>query len=97
MFLLDVGFLFQTVIAQINHAIGAEGVVSAECKEVVSQYGEMIWDLLVSEVKCFWQFYAYHCIIKHYSDVYLQVLPSQVCKELGLCVFGKEYVNNLFR
>lgn len=30
------------------------------------------------------------------SYVYLQVLPRQVCKELGLCVFGKEYVNSLF-
>ncbi|XP_010415027.1 PREDICTED: aspartic proteinase-like [Camelina sativa] len=38
-----------TVITQINHAIGAEGIVSAECKGVVSQYGEMIWDLLVSK------------------------------------------------
>ncbi|CAH8256648.1 unnamed protein product [Arabidopsis lyrata] len=56
-----------TVIAQINHAIGAEGIVSAECKDVVSQYGEMIWNLLVK-----------------------RVLPRQVCKELGLCVFGQE-------
>ncbi|XP_059648368.1 cyprosin-like [Cornus florida] len=36
------------IVTQINHAIGAEGIVSVECKEVVSQYGEMIWDLLVS-------------------------------------------------
>lgn len=36
------------VITQINHAIGGEGVVSAECKTIVSQYGEMIWELLVS-------------------------------------------------
>ncbi|KAF8098300.1 hypothetical protein N665_0269s0025 [Sinapis alba] len=56
-----------TVITQINHGIGAKGVVSAECKIIVSQYGEMIWDLLVSKV-----------------------LPSLVCKEIGLCVFGKE-------
>ncbi|KAE9598177.1 hypothetical protein Lal_00004084 [Lupinus albus] len=39
------------VIAEINHAIGAEGVLSVECKDVVSQYGELIWDLLVSGVK----------------------------------------------
>ncbi|RYR02031.1 hypothetical protein Ahy_B06g080879 isoform A [Arachis hypogaea] len=39
------------VVAEINHAIGAEGVLSVECKEVVSQYGEMIWDLLVSGVQ----------------------------------------------
>ncbi|KAJ7973203.1 aspartic proteinase [Quillaja saponaria] len=36
------------VITEINHAIGAEGVVSAECKEVVTGYGDLIWDLLVS-------------------------------------------------
>ncbi|KAH6772596.1 aspartic proteinase A1 [Perilla frutescens var. hirtella] len=39
------------VVTQINHAIGAEGVVSAECKTLVTQYGDMIWDLLVSGVK----------------------------------------------
>jgi phytepsin len=39
------------VVAEINHAIGAEGVLSVECKEVVSQYGELIWDLLVSGVQ----------------------------------------------
>ncbi|KAG6406324.1 hypothetical protein SASPL_133924 [Salvia splendens] len=39
------------VITQINHAIGAEGVASAECKTLVSQYGDMIWELLVSGVQ----------------------------------------------
>ncbi|GLT88468.1 hypothetical protein SLE2022_064930 [Rubroshorea leprosula] len=39
------------VVAEINHAIGAEGVVSAECKEVVYQYGDLIWELLVSGVQ----------------------------------------------
>ncbi|XWS42279.1 hypothetical protein CRYUN_Cryun16bG0001300 [Craigia yunnanensis] len=39
------------VVTEINHAIGAEGVVSAECKEVVSQYGNLIWQLLVSGVQ----------------------------------------------
>ncbi|KAK4476756.1 hypothetical protein RD792_015916 [Penstemon davidsonii] len=37
-----------TIVTQINQAIGAEGVVSTECKEIVSEYGDMIWDLLVS-------------------------------------------------
>ena len=41
---------FQPIITEINHAIGAEGVVSAECKEVVSQYGDLIWELLISGV-----------------------------------------------
>ncbi|KAM7470117.1 hypothetical protein LguiA_008300 [Lonicera macranthoides] len=39
-----------TIVTEINHAIGAEAVVSQECKQVVSQYGEKIWDLLVSGV-----------------------------------------------
>ena len=43
-------FLFQTVVTEINNAIGAEGVLSVECKEVVSEYGELLWDLLVSGV-----------------------------------------------
>lgn len=42
--------LLQTVVTEINHAIGAKGVVSTECKLLVSQYGDVIWDLLVSGV-----------------------------------------------
>lgn len=38
------------VITEINHAIGASGVLSNECKDIVSQYGDMIWDLLVEGV-----------------------------------------------
>ncbi|KAL8145496.1 cyprosin-like [Apium graveolens] len=40
-----------TVITQINHAIGASGVISQECKSVVSQYGKTILDLLLSEAQ----------------------------------------------
>ncbi|CAI0552036.1 unnamed protein product [Linum tenue] len=36
-----------SIVTEINHAIGAEGIVSAECKKVVSQFGDMIWDLLI--------------------------------------------------
>nr|AFX73038.1 preprogaline A [Galium verum] len=39
-----------TIVTEINHAIGGEGVVSVECKEIVSEYGDMIWNLLVSGV-----------------------------------------------
>ncbi|KAK2992497.1 hypothetical protein RJ640_005644 [Escallonia rubra] len=39
----------QPVITMINHAIGASGVVSQECKAVVDQYGQTIMDLLLSE------------------------------------------------
>lgn len=34
----------------INHAIGAAGVVSQQCKTVVEQYGQTIMDLLLAEV-----------------------------------------------
>ncbi|XP_022923994.1 aspartic proteinase isoform X2 [Cucurbita moschata] len=37
------------VITMINHAIGAKGVVSQQCKAVVAQYGQTIMDLLLSE------------------------------------------------
>ncbi|XWS11241.1 hypothetical protein CRYUN_Cryun38cG0067300 [Craigia yunnanensis] len=37
------------IIAQVNHAIGASGVVSQECKAVVSQYGETIIDMLLAK------------------------------------------------
>ncbi|KAJ7967721.1 aspartic proteinase-like [Quillaja saponaria] len=40
-----------TVITMINHAIGASGVVSQECKAVVSQYGQAIMDLLLVEAQ----------------------------------------------
>lgn len=37
-----------TIVTQINHAIGAEGFVSMECKTVFSNYGNLIWEYLVS-------------------------------------------------
>ncbi|KAG8077459.1 hypothetical protein GUJ93_ZPchr0007g3156 [Zizania palustris] len=37
------------IITQINEKIGATGVVSQECKAVVSQYGQKILDLLLAE------------------------------------------------
>ncbi|XP_073033887.1 aspartic proteinase-like [Primulina eburnea] len=40
-----------TVVAMINHAIGAAGIVSQECKAVVEQYGQIIMDLLISEAQ----------------------------------------------
>ncbi|CAI9264138.1 unnamed protein product [Lactuca saligna] len=38
------------VVTEINYAIGGEGVLSSECKTLVTEYGDMIWDLLVSGV-----------------------------------------------
>ncbi|PRQ52748.1 putative phytepsin [Rosa chinensis] len=40
-----------TIITQINHAIGASGIVSQECKAVVDQYGKIILELLLAQVK----------------------------------------------
>ncbi|KAE8654222.1 Aspartic proteinase A3 [Hibiscus syriacus] len=37
------------IITQINHAIGASGVVSQECKAVVSEYGDKIIDMLIAK------------------------------------------------
>lgn len=42
--------LMQGIVAEINHAIGATGIVSGECKLVVQQYADLIIRLLTSEV-----------------------------------------------
>ncbi|EOY06950.1 Aspartic proteinase oryzasin-1 isoform 2 [Theobroma cacao] len=39
------------IVAQINRGIGAEGIVSLECKNVVSKYGYSLWDSLISGVR----------------------------------------------
>ncbi|OWM62872.1 hypothetical protein CDL15_Pgr020166 [Punica granatum] len=39
------------IVAEINNAIGAKGIISTECKQVVSQYGDIIWDLLIAGVQ----------------------------------------------
>ncbi|KAH8494975.1 hypothetical protein H0E87_018231 [Populus deltoides] len=39
------------IVAQINHAIGARGIVSLECKEVVSKYWNSIWDSMISGLR----------------------------------------------
>lgn len=41
---------FQTVITQINHAIGASGIISEECKTMVAQYGKIVLEMLVAQV-----------------------------------------------
>ncbi|XP_010244475.1 PREDICTED: aspartic proteinase A1-like isoform X2 [Nelumbo nucifera] len=38
-----------TIITEINHEIGASGVVSQECKTVVAQYGQVILEMLLAE------------------------------------------------
>ncbi|KAL0306881.1 UNVERIFIED_CONTAM: Aspartic proteinase A1 [Sesamum radiatum] len=46
---------WQTVVTLINHAIGATGVVSQECKSVVSVYGKTILELLLSKAALLFQ------------------------------------------
>ncbi len=38
------------IVAEINLAIGAAGVVSGECKMIVEQYGDQTTELLLEEV-----------------------------------------------
>ncbi|KAF5185673.1 Aspartic proteinase [Thalictrum thalictroides] len=41
----------ESIITEINQAIGAAGIVSQECKAVVSQYGEIMLNLLLTEAQ----------------------------------------------
>ncbi|KAG0632168.1 hypothetical protein M758_1G309800 [Ceratodon purpureus] len=41
------------IVAEINHAIGATGVISGECKLVVEQYGDLIIQMLMSQLSPF--------------------------------------------
>ena len=56
--------LLKTVITTINHAIGASGVVSQECKAMVQQYGQTIIDFLLATYK-----FLYKVAINFYSFV----------------------------
>ncbi|KAI4335112.1 hypothetical protein L6164_013790 [Bauhinia variegata] len=40
-----------TVVTQINHAIGAAGYASFECKNVIHNYGNKIWELLTARLR----------------------------------------------
>lgn len=88
-------------MTEINHAIGAEGIVSAECKEVVAQYGDLIWDLLISGVGCFYiYFFLYSVYISRFTSQHkifidLQVRPDKICSEIGVCLFnGARYARS---
>ncbi|KAJ8439258.1 hypothetical protein Cgig2_030193 [Carnegiea gigantea] len=85
------------VIAEINHAIGAQGILSTECKEIVSQYGEMIWDLLLAGV-CFCSFLLINSVTYKALPIKIpamQFQPDKVCSHIGLCCLnGAEYVSD---
>ncbi|KAI4364639.1 hypothetical protein MLD38_020701 [Melastoma candidum] len=40
-----------SVVTEINQAIGAEGIASIECRQIVTQYGDQIWELLIAGVR----------------------------------------------
>ncbi|XP_061361508.1 cyprosin-like [Gastrolobium bilobum] len=40
-----------SVVTQINHAIGADGYVSFECKNIIHNYGNSIWEFLTSGLR----------------------------------------------
>lgn len=42
---------YQEILTEIHSEIGAKGLVSMECKQVISQYGDLMWDLLISGVR----------------------------------------------
>ncbi|XP_068661479.1 aspartic proteinase oryzasin-1-like isoform X2 [Aristolochia californica] len=39
------------IVTQVNYEIGAKGVISMECKEIVAEYGEMILEQLEMETR----------------------------------------------
>jgi len=43
-------FSLQKIVTQINHAIGAEGYVSYECKNIIHNYFDSIWEYIISGV-----------------------------------------------
>jgi len=44
--------VLQAVVAEIDAAIGAKGVLSQECKSLVDNYATIILDLLEQHVSC---------------------------------------------
>jgi hypothetical protein len=68
-------------VTEINHAIGAEGIVSAQCKEVVTQYGDLIWDLLISGVGGFYITYFFTLYVRRvmlFTEFYCHVIQLVV-------------------
>ncbi|KAJ8447138.1 hypothetical protein Cgig2_022867 [Carnegiea gigantea] len=79
------------VITEINHAIGAKGVLSNECKDLVSQYGDMIWDLLVSGV-CFHSLSLYLTLKLHRWNLIKYALSLPCAHSVWLGIAGIETV-----
>lgn len=44
----------QSIVAQINDIIGAEGIASLECQTVMTNYGNLIWEFLIAGVGILW-------------------------------------------
>ena len=85
-FLFGVSFLtssrLQKIVTQINHAIGAEGYVSFECKSIVHNYGDSIWESLITGVCSIWILTILY-LLSYVSC--LQLNPDIICSDIGLC------------
>lgn len=90
-------FQLQTIVTQINHAIGAEGIGSLKCKNVVSKFGDLIWEYLISGVG-YSHFFLFNLkwmekYFLNYIFFWLQSQPEKVCVDIGLCLFnGSHYI-----
>lgn len=90
-------------MTQINHAIGAEGYVSFECKNIVHNYGDSIWEFLTYGV-CSLSFpHSNTVIIFIYSSIgiltillhiflWLQLRPEIICVDIGLCSRNRSHI-----
>ncbi|KAF8017665.1 hypothetical protein BT93_H2766 [Corymbia citriodora subsp. variegata] len=69
------------VLAEINKAIGAKGLVSMGCKQVVSEYRDWMWDLLISglepEKVCSSIGMCLHNHSLHGSEIIKEVVESE--------------------
>ncbi|KAI4335107.1 hypothetical protein L6164_013786 [Bauhinia variegata] len=69
------------IVNSINHAIGAKGLMNTECRKVVSQYGDLMWDLLISGLQpnklCTQIGLCYHNGSQHVSNVIETVVEEK--------------------
>ncbi|XP_058722855.1 cyprosin-like isoform X2 [Vicia villosa] len=79
------------VVTQINHAIGTEGYVSFECKSIVHNYGDLIWESLISGVCSLSLYVLIFSTLTFYLSRYvtcLQLNPEILCANIGLCSYN---------
>lgn len=81
----------QSIITEVNHAIGASGVVGQECKAVVAQYGDQIISMLLDKVSLSSNTLSRKlCCPQHFIMLVMilfQEQPQKICSQIGLCTF----------